>query len=62
MAMEMKRVSAGSLRAIRRDAASSTGPLRRQVRSATIGADVPSGPRNLSGKLVRTRTSAPRKA
>ena len=39
----------GSRRATRRDAASSTGPLRRQVRSATTGAGAPSGPRNLSG-------------
>ena len=52
----------GSRRATRREAASRTGPLRRQVRSATTGAGWPSAVRNRSGNSVSARRSAPRKA
>jgi len=54
--------AAGSRRATRRDAASSSRPLRRQVRSATTGAGWPSAVRNRSGNSVSARTSAPRNA
>ena len=54
--------AAGSRRATRRDAASRSRPLRRQVRSATTGAGWPSAVRNRSGNSVSARTSAPRNA
>ena len=55
-------VAAGSRCAMRREAASSNGPLRRLVPSATTGAGLPSAARNRSGNSVMARTSAPRKA
>ena len=54
--------AAGSRRATRRDAASRSRPLRRQVRSATTGAGWPSALRNRSGNSVSALTSAPRNA
>jgi hypothetical protein len=53
---------AGSLAAIRRDAASRAGPLRRQVPSAMIRAGWSSGVRNRSGNRMIALTSAPRNA
>ena len=54
--------AAGSRRATRRDAASRSRPLRRQVRSASTGACWPSAVRNRSGNSMSARTSAPRNA
>ncbi len=53
---------AGSLAAIRRDAASKADPLRRHVPRAMIRAGWSSGARNRSGKRMIALTSAPRKA
>ena len=54
--------AAGSRAATRREAASSTGPLRRQVRRAMTLAAWSSGVRNRSGKRPIACTSAPRNA
>ena len=52
----------GSLTAMRRDAASSSGPLRRHVRSAATSAGLPSGARKAPANLRIASTSAPRNA
>ena len=48
--------------ATRRDAVSSSVPLRRLVRNAATCAGLPSGARNVPGNLRSASTSAPRKA